>query len=330
MKVTKLIIGLCAISVLSCQGQNPMGVASVTVRVVDQDGIPVSGAEVRGAFEYTDFDSDSYKVLTDTNGVINASGRLMSIFNCFVKKDGYYESSEVFRWKEAYSNAELKDGKWQPWNPTIEIVLKEKKNPIPMISLNRFQTQIPVLGKYVEFDLFARDWLPPYGKGGECDLRVCALGEGDPYGDFNSLVMIEFPNTEDGLVQFYSKSHGSKFKSDYLAPADGFNPAYEKVRKRSDVDGWTITNDNKMVNYYFRIRTRKDEDGKIVGAFYGKIYGPINFFYQKEKSILEFPLFYLNPSSNDRNVEYDMKTNLAKEAAPPGERSNPVYSVNQP
>ncbi|NLX24982.1 MAG: DUF4198 domain-containing protein, partial [Lentisphaerae bacterium] len=154
MKVTKLIIGLCAISVLSCQSPNPMGKASVTVRVVDQDGMPVSGAEVRGGFEYTDYDGDSYKVLTDTNGVISASGRLMSIFNCIVKKDGYYESVEVLRWKEAYPNAELKYGKWQPWNPTIEIVLKEKKNPIPLIVRNFDEAVLPLENEPVGFDLF--------------------------------------------------------------------------------------------------------------------------------------------------------------------------------
>ncbi len=44
-----------------------------------------------------------------------------------------------------------------------------------------------------------------------------------------------------------------------------------------------------------------DERGNIVSAHYGKIYG----------DFMQFS-YYLNPTPNDRNVEFDPKQNLLK------------------
>ena len=330
MKVTKLIIGLCAISVLSCQSPNPMGKASVTVRVVDQDGMPVSGAEVRGGFEYTDYDGDSYKVLTDTNGVISASGRLMSIFNCIVKKDGYYESVEVLRWKEAYPNAELKYGKWHPWNPTIEIVLKEKKNPIPLYCRQVIRTNIPVIGKKIGYDLFEGDWVSPYGTGHVSDFIVSATNDYREIKDYDVDYSITFSQSEDGLIPFDKPKYGSRLVSNQSAPEDGYLNEWAWEYGRKGDEGLYNTSDSTDVNYYFRIRTKVDESGKIISAYYGKIYEGIEVRINRDGSLNLSFNYYLNTTSLDRNVEYDGKNNLAKEAAAPGERGNSVYSVNQP
>jgi hypothetical protein len=302
--------------------------------------MPVSGAEVRGGFEYTDFDSDSYKVLTDTNGVISASGRLMNIFNCFVKKDGYYESSEVFRWKEAYSSAELKDGKWQPWNPTIEIVLKEKKNPISLIVRN-LKLDVPQLETPYGLDLEIGDWVAPYGKGETVDLLVKAKGHRNQtdFYDWSFGLDISFPNDHDGIQKFTfplninNNPMGSELKSENLAPESGYETAWSclKVSRGSD------TQELDGIGYYLRTRTKYDETRKVItDAVYSKVYGRIGggMRHNNEPPFGGSPYimftYYMNPTSNDRNVEYDGKNNLAKEAAPPGERSNPVYSANQP
>ena len=61
------------------------------------------------------------------------------------------------------------------------------------------------------------------------------------------------------------------------------------------------TNRNPNRNYLFRVRTVVDDKGNIVSAHYGKIYG----------DFMEFK-YYLNPTPNDRNVEFDPKQNLLK------------------
>jgi hypothetical protein len=58
-------------------------------------------------------------------------------------------------------------------------------------------------------------------------------------------------------------------------------------------------------NYYIRVRTKVDDRGNIVSAHYGKIYG----------DFMQFK-YYLNPTINDRNVEFDPKQNLMKNLKP--------------
>ena len=65
----------------------------------------------------------------------------------------------------------------------------------------------------------------------------------------------------------------------------------------------TITMKNR--NYFFRVRTVLDENGKVKSALYGKIYGDFMHFS-----------YYLNPTPNDRNVEFDPKQNLLKKLTP--------------
>lgn len=63
------------------------------------------------------------------------------------------------------------------------------------------------------------------------------------------------------------------------------------------------------LNYFFRVRTRK-EGGKIVSANYGKIDRDIDFDIINSDTALLFFTYYLNPTPNDRNMEFDPKRNL--------------------
>jgi hypothetical protein len=47
------------------------------------------------------------------------------------------------------------------------------------------------------------------------------------------------------------------------------------------------------------VRTAVDDRGKIVSTHYGKIYGDFMQF-----------TYYLNPTPNDQNIEFDLKQNL--------------------
>ena len=63
--------------------------------------------------------------------------------------------------------------------------------------------------------------------------------------------------------------------------------------------------------YTFRIRSRRNEKGELVEAYYGKIYGDFEFEGDDKKGLIGVKfLYYLNPTSLDRNLEWDMKNNL--------------------
>ena len=67
--------------------------------------------------------------------------------------------------------------------------------------------------------------------------------------------------------------------------------------------------------YTFRIRTRRNDKGELVEAYYGKIYGDFEFEGDDKKGLIGVKfLYYLNPKSLDRNLEWDMKTNLCPTA----------------
>jgi hypothetical protein len=52
-------------------------------------------------------------------------------------------------------------------------------------------------------------------------------------------------------------------------------------------------------DYYFRVRTALDPNGDVKSALYGKIYGDFMQF-----------TYYLNPTPNSRNIEFDPNQNL--------------------
>ncbi len=96
------------------------------------------------------------------------------------------------------------------------------------------------------------------------------------------------------------------------APEDGYRSEYlcwrgtnRKLEDDSNYD------ENRC--FCFRIRTRRDDRGRIVGAYYGKIYGDITFAYQFRPEFVPASVcmsYYLNPTPLDRNLEWDRKTNL--------------------
>ena len=56
--------------------------------------------------------------------------------------------------------------------------------------------------------------------------------------------------------------------------------------------------------YTFRIRTRRNDKGELVEAYYGKIYGDFEFEGDDKKGLIGVKfLYYLNPKSLDRNLD---------------------------
>jgi hypothetical protein len=69
------------------------------------------------------------------------------------------------------------------------------------------------------------------------------------------------------------------------------------------------------------VRTRYDEKGKLKDAYYGKIYGDFEIQGDEKRGVISISfLYYLNSTSLDRNLEWDMKNNLCPE---PGAINSP-------
>ncbi|MGN0885949.1 MAG: hypothetical protein ACI4RT_03010, partial [Candidatus Spyradenecus sp.] len=59
---------------------------------------------------------------------------------------------------------------------------------------------------------------------------------------------------------------------------------------------------------------RVDESGNLLAAFYGKLYAPEgeNVYRDSAGNSIVQLHYYLNPTENDTNLEFDPKRNLLK------------------
>src|SRR5579884_888443 len=268
------------------------------ITVLDESGSPVSDADVEMSFYVTPSGGQheaagSVHDLTDKNGVVRLShsstGSIGLSF--YATKTGYYPTTKGYR------QAELKDGDPKKWNPTETLVLKKVIEPIPMYA-KWINTHVPLPDKPFGYDLMVGDWVAPYGKGSKGDILFSRHTEKMSNGQTVTTLAVSFPNQGDGIQEFDAPAllqdaldGQSALRSAQTAPLDGYKPVFHRVGPK-----------NANRNYYLRVHTVLDEKGNIKSALYGKIYGDFMRF-----------TYYLNPTPNDRNVEFDPKHNLLKE-----------------
>ena len=164
---------------------------------------------------------------------------------------------------------------------------------------------MPVFDKPAGFDLMLGDWVSPHGKGMNSDIIFTGHLEKRAEDDTDYTLTVSFPKTGHGIQEFraplyYLHSRGSELRSAEIAPADGYAPNWVQIRTRRPGKPPGGNHDLER-NYYFRVRTVVDDKGNIVRAQYGKIYGDFMHFN-----------YYLNPTPNSRDVEFDPKHNLIK------------------
>ena len=292
--------------------------AKITVRVVGEDGVAISNANVHIGFPQGGnawVGQGKHQVFhgsSDTNGCYTAEARSEMSPGGSVEKEGYYRSFWDYIFKGNYQVIK----KWQPWNPTVTVVLRKIVNPIPMYA-KRVETQIPKTNEVFGYDLIIGDWVMPLGKGSVSDLMFCIDGFWNNSRDNMAALQLTFSNKDDGIQRVHSNQvTRSVFRLPREAPAMGYKRSitWRKMRKdNADHKGDILVNDySEGMNYFFCVRTRTNEAGIVTNAYYGKIHGDFEFGGASAKGgYLKFT-YYLNPTSNDRNMEFDPKQNLFK------------------
>ena len=122
---------------------------------------------------------------------------------------------------------------------------------------------------------------------------------------------VTFPNEGDGLREIVAKPVSeNSLRLPYEAPQAGFSAEWKReIISKSDGTRQNLEPRTDQ-NYMFRIRTVLDKNKEVKSALYGKIYDDINYYgYIADKVTLVFT-YYLNPVSNDRNIEFDPDKNL--------------------
>lgn len=287
---------------LAQQGGWPL--AKLTVHVVDEQGQSLAGASVKIWFSDPSGNVPGAGIgQSDTNGLFTAEGhsdiRLLST----ASKTGFYDSGSsgtVFR--------DQKEGRWQPWNPVAEIIMRPIGKPVGLIVKSGW-FDIPAVDEPCGYDLEKGDWVAPNGKGANADLIVTLKRRYVSRDDFEVTAEVRFASTLDGIQGVVNPGAGrdSVFKWQREAPETGYASVF-RTRFAHTSSGYEQSADEAQ-NYFFRVRT-VERDGHIVSALYGKIRGGLQLAPSNSKTSKIKLTYYLNPTPLDRNLEWDTQHNL--------------------
>lgn len=299
----------------------------VTFNVFDDSNKPLQGAAV-DIFTYRatkigeGFGEDVYKKvtgMTDSNGVavLGSFNAHSDIKYNIAQLAGYYYSQPC-----DYEFRQIEDGLWRPWNPTIKLTLRKIGNPVPMYA-KMPSLVLPELGRSVGYDLKEGDWVSPYGKGFIPDLvfrldrktnRTVKVGYYHREVKlFDATLTVSFSNPDDGIYAISTNEMypTSIYKLPRTAPINGYQPYLVERIYRDNAQNAIASDFDSKQPYFYRIRTAK-RGGNIISALYGKISGGINFDVINSPTAIITFAYYLNPTPNDQNMEFDSKQNLFK------------------
>lgn len=275
--------------------------AKMVVKIVDDNQTPIKGAQVTWSFRNYPSNTE-IKCITDKDGVCVIEGDATNEGAIQVKKEGYYYSALHFEFEE---ENRIK-GRYESWGEAYQVILKKKRNPIPMYAKRIHSMKVPIIDSSVGFDLEVGDWVAPHGEGIVNDFIFSMRSEETSWTEYSCSYTLNFTNEFDGIQEYYFDNKGmSIYKWPYNAPDNGYRKEITRTKSDSKKRGYQTT-EKENVNYIFRVRTKLDEKGNIVEARYGKILGEIIHFPNK----LQFT-YYFNPDGTP-NLEFDPEQNLFK------------------
>jgi hypothetical protein len=295
--------------------------AKMTLKVLNEAGLPVESADAGVGFTVdskTHVGSEEVAVhgITNKEGEFVASAKTDRRVGFTVKKAGWYPSFGTYRFKE------INEGRWEPWNPIVVVILKPIINPEPMYA-RKLRIEMPVADAPVGFDLLESDWVAPHGRGKVADFVFSLSRRFETWKDYYAEVKLAFSNDGDGIQTIpVPGESASELKLPRLAPEQGYLPEFATSIGRAPS---TLGRDDGKAgrSYFFRVRTVLDEKREIASALYGKIDGDIRVDAINSKTALLVFDYYLNPQSMSRNMEFDPKRNLFGELKGAEKVSNP-------
>ena len=290
------------------------------IYIVDDDGSPVEGVAVK-LYGHSD-------AMMISNGL----GALHDEVNGRSNKDGLFRTWRHLQNIPSLSFCMTKTGYYNAGGNTEHLLDDEGK--IGCVAIKKRNAPIPLfvkkMGAYeyeestedlfskgngvLQFDFLKGEWLPPVGNGEIADVEFRRLPHED-FGEaahdvikgqsYRDSMSVKFLGEDNGLVEMRIRPDDElKIRT---SPEEGFTKdlvCYRGVAK--DLQRYDSYDKNRC--FCFRIRTRKNDNGEIVEAYYGKIYGDIRLLAMVSPYVpvasVRFT-YYLNLRNLDRNLEWN-------------------------
>ncbi|MEA4863215.1 MAG: hypothetical protein AB7F40_07195 [Victivallaceae bacterium] len=311
----------------------------VEVTVMDKDdGVPVGGVVVCGAFVIAEpgkFDCKLVWGTTDSTGNVSLCCRASYYPGTMVSVvDDYwhdYESvscvpgkgavKDIYKPSSRNKEIEFPSGEKtvdvsKPWRAEIEIKTRKKRHPVAMAeSYADNPVEIKSLDVAMPFDLYASDFVPPYGKSGRVGDLTITVSKKSTSADGQRVeynIRYDFANDGDGVIEIAPVSMGAmlgkgKFTLQYEAPVDGYAKMFDAGFVYDNQKGEMVGPPrpvlvSPMADKMFRLRSRYDERGNLLGSWYG-IGALPGLEVKSGKPYLRSRHVLLNPLSN--SLEYN-------------------------
>ena len=280
----------------------------VICHVLSEDGNPVTNAVVKTTTERDRLNMSWTKPIKMKTWTVSSGkdGRAISYFTCHsgdfeveVSADGFYPERLRDQHFAIEMNSSYSEYIFFEREKELSITLRRVINPVDMV-VHRFpEKTFPRRSGKFGFDLERCDWTAPFGEGKVADVTfkydLVVTNDGErcvgslSFNASGGAYKLK-KHKSTSLVSVYEADSNATYRtefpfSSYCSYKDSVN--HGSVRVAGD--------DEYLV---FRTRIVKDDNGNIVSANYGKIYGAIRtvgFFGAKA--------IYFNPTPNDTNLE---------------------------
>jgi len=309
----KIYLLVIMVACLTSEAQMEYPEVRIEARVTDETGLAISNAPASAWFRklktnnpFEGQESTWSKGVTDEKGIFIASSQTLGLCGVGAEKEGYYVSRKEIRL------GKHKEGKWIPWHQVVELKLRKKGSPIPMYAKKLESLILPVVASPVGYDLMAGDWVSPHGKGLISDIEFTLQREIRGNFDFDWQLTAKLPGEGNGLSAILPSELAPESELHFprSAPADGYAINDVVLGYKYSKSGIWETNSTSSTNFFFRVRAEYDENKHLRDALYGKLLGPIKVRVQGTKTAKLYFTYYLNPTSLDRNMEFEPKKNL--------------------
>ncbi len=275
----------------------------LTLRIVDQHGIPVPGVPFRVAPMLSWGHLPSVSLCTDSNGCAQVRHPCANSYTIFIKKDGYYDIYGTIQFFSHHYVC-VDENRWIPWNPQVELVLKRQ---MPLVRLYHFKSwehppEFPS-NTDVPFDFLAGDFLPPYGSGKETNAVIRMSGSTEGTQSWHSETSISFPL--GGGMRREVVNGFSRFAFPREIAEDDFCRTLTILRDVSRNAGTKVTGGVIRGKEYFALKIPTMTDSGTNGYAYGVITkGPTADLIDENSTNASLYIeYYLNTEVGNRVIE---------------------------